>query len=141
MADALPGILKGLTPHAVWHLAAGLGGYCAVIQLVCCRCEALGSDLDPIVGVSCRCLWKQIRHQRLVRINNENQRKNSSQTTLLSCTRRAVLVAVYEYHNYQYAAPSERFVQKDALHWWITLGWGDNPVTSIGFLKCFSCYW
>jgi hypothetical protein len=61
-----------------------VGGYCAVIQLVCCRCEALGSDLDPFVGVSCRCLWKkQIRHQRLVRISNENQRKNSSQTTLI----------------------------------------------------------
>jgi dihydroceramidase len=42
MADALPGIMKGLTPHVVWHLAAGLGGYCAVIQLACFRCEALG---------------------------------------------------------------------------------------------------
>jgi hypothetical protein len=76
MADALPGILKGLTPHVVWHLAAGLGGYCAVIQLVCCRCEALAPISITIVGVSCRCLWKkQIRHQRLVRINNENQRR------------------------------------------------------------------
>jgi dihydroceramidase len=46
MADALPGILKGLTPHVVWHLAAGLGGYCAVIQLVCCRCEALGIPIS-----------------------------------------------------------------------------------------------
>jgi dihydroceramidase len=46
MADALPGILKGLTPHVVWHLAAGLGGYCAVIQLVCCRCEALGLPIS-----------------------------------------------------------------------------------------------
>jgi dihydroceramidase len=46
MADALPGILKGLTPHVVWHLAAGLGGYCAVIQVVCCRCEALGFPIS-----------------------------------------------------------------------------------------------
>jgi dihydroceramidase len=46
MADALPGILKGLTPHVVWHIAAGLGGYCAVILIVCCRCEALGLPIS-----------------------------------------------------------------------------------------------
>jgi dihydroceramidase len=46
VADSLPGILKGMTPHIVWHLAAGLGGYCAVIQLVCCRCEALGLPIS-----------------------------------------------------------------------------------------------
>jgi dihydroceramidase len=46
IADSLPGILKGMTPHVVWHLAAGLGGYCAVIQLVCCRCEALGLPIS-----------------------------------------------------------------------------------------------
>jgi dihydroceramidase len=39
LADA---VLGGITPHVVWHLAAGLGGYCAVILIVCCRCEALG---------------------------------------------------------------------------------------------------
>jgi hypothetical protein len=45
-ADALPGIMKGLTPHVVWHLMAGLGGYCAVIQVACCRCEALGRPIS-----------------------------------------------------------------------------------------------
>jgi dihydroceramidase len=46
VANALPGIMKGLTPHVVWHLAAGLGGYCQVIQLVCCRCVALGLPIS-----------------------------------------------------------------------------------------------
>jgi hypothetical protein len=76
MADALPGILKGLTPHGV--------ASCGWTWWLLRRDTVYAVDVRPwapisirFVGVSCRCLWKkQIRHQRLVRISNENQRKN-----------------------------------------------------------------
>lgn len=40
--NQLPGLLRGMTPHVIWHLAAGLGGYCATLFLMSVRCETLG---------------------------------------------------------------------------------------------------
>lgn len=39
--NVLTGRFRGLTPHVIWHFAAGYGGYCQVVGLLCCRCEAL----------------------------------------------------------------------------------------------------
>jgi len=33
--------LRGITPHVLWHFFSGLGAYCAIIGLSCCRLEAL----------------------------------------------------------------------------------------------------
>ena len=41
-ANRLPGLLRGMTPHVLWHFAAGLGGYCLPIFLMLVRCETLG---------------------------------------------------------------------------------------------------
>ena len=39
--NRLPGILKGMTPHVVWHFAAGYASYCGISCLLCCRLEEL----------------------------------------------------------------------------------------------------
>jgi dihydroceramidase len=39
--NVLTGPFRGLTPHIMWHFAAGYGGYCQAMNLVCCRFEAL----------------------------------------------------------------------------------------------------
>jgi len=44
VANSLPGPFRGMTPHVVWHIAAGLGGYCGAANLCLCRMEALGMD-------------------------------------------------------------------------------------------------
>mmetsp|Transcript_5103 Transcript_5103/g.7461 ORF Transcript_5103/g.7461 Transcript_5103/m.7461 type:complete len:287 (+) Transcript_5103:184-1044(+) len=53
IAQDLPGYLKGLTPHVIWHFAAGLGGYCVAMCLLCCRLETLKLlyNVKRILGV------------------------------------------------------------------------------------------
>ena len=41
-AMGLPGRWTGLTPHVIWHLAAGMGAYCLALSTATCRAEALG---------------------------------------------------------------------------------------------------
>lgn len=42
-SNRLPGPLRGMTPHVLWHVAAGLGGYCVPTFLMLVRCEILGT--------------------------------------------------------------------------------------------------
>ena len=42
VADALPGWLGGMTPHVIWHCAAGMGAYLLTLSCCCCRAEELG---------------------------------------------------------------------------------------------------
>ncbi|KAL9189435.1 hypothetical protein ACHAXT_009110 [Thalassiosira profunda] len=44
--DSLPGPLKGMTLHVVWHIAAGLGAHFFVQFLCACRANALGMSCD-----------------------------------------------------------------------------------------------
>lgn len=46
LADALPGILQGATPHVVWHFTAGFGTYCIICFFCCCRMEALNIPFE-----------------------------------------------------------------------------------------------
>ena len=39
--DRLPGVFRGITPHIMWHFAAGYASYCGIICLSCCRMEEL----------------------------------------------------------------------------------------------------
>jgi dihydroceramidase len=41
-SSLLPGPCNGMTPHVLWHFAAGYGGYACALFLLCCRLDALG---------------------------------------------------------------------------------------------------
>jgi hypothetical protein len=41
IADELPGMWRGFTPHVIWHFTAGFGAYCDIVFLCCCRMEEL----------------------------------------------------------------------------------------------------
>mmetsp|Transcript_7094 Transcript_7094/g.10166 ORF Transcript_7094/g.10166 Transcript_7094/m.10166 type:complete len:286 (-) Transcript_7094:478-1335(-) len=45
-ANSLPFLLKGITPHVIWHFGAGYAAYCAIICLACCRMEELNIKYD-----------------------------------------------------------------------------------------------
>jgi hypothetical protein len=40
--DHLPFPVQGITPHVLWHVASGFGGYCTIVCLLFLRCRALG---------------------------------------------------------------------------------------------------
>lgn len=44
--NLLPGVLKGITPHVIWHICAGLGSYFIYSILVMLRCEKLHKPLS-----------------------------------------------------------------------------------------------
>lgn len=41
IADSMPGWALGVTPHVIWHCAAGIGAYCLTLSCCCCRAETL----------------------------------------------------------------------------------------------------
>jgi len=47
VVDTIPfWFIKGVTPHIIWHFAAGYGAYCAILCLCCCRMEELDIPYD-----------------------------------------------------------------------------------------------
>ena len=42
IADSLPFWALGITPHVIWHFAAGIGAYVLTLCCACCRMETLG---------------------------------------------------------------------------------------------------
>ena len=46
VADVFPGWLGGMTPHIIWHCAAGMGAYFLTLTCCCCRAETLGVQYE-----------------------------------------------------------------------------------------------
>jgi hypothetical protein len=44
--DLWPGLLAGITPHVMWHFAAGYSGYCAILSLYCSRMEHFNTSFE-----------------------------------------------------------------------------------------------
>jgi dihydroceramidase len=60
----MPGYLRGLTPHVLWHFAAGHGAYCGIINLACIRCLALGIPFSVKFFAGCLPLIQQHHHPK-----------------------------------------------------------------------------
>mmetsp|Transcript_11514 Transcript_11514/g.14416 ORF Transcript_11514/g.14416 Transcript_11514/m.14416 type:complete len:275 (-) Transcript_11514:188-1012(-) len=46
--NKLPSLLKGMTVHVVWHIAAGFGTYHVIVFLECCRLEELNLQFNVV---------------------------------------------------------------------------------------------
>ena len=52
IAESMPGWMRGITPHVIWHCAAGMGAYLLTLSCCCCRAESLNIQyrLDFALG-------------------------------------------------------------------------------------------
>lgn len=57
----LPFPIRGMTPHVIWHAAAGLGGYCSIVCLLFLRCQALGIPVSTRYIFGCIPLLEKVQ--------------------------------------------------------------------------------